>query len=93
MKTLFSVIKAPLVTEKSTKDSVHRKYAFWVDREANKVEIKQALETIYKIKVEKVSSVVVKGKMKRIRNNQPGLTMDWKKAIVTLKPGHEIKLT
>jgi large subunit ribosomal protein L23 len=93
MKTLFSVIKAPLVTEKSTRDSVNRKYSFWVDKGANKVEIKQALEKIYKVKVEKVASMVIKGKFKRIRNNQPGLTTDWKKAIVTLKPGHEIKLT
>jgi large subunit ribosomal protein L23 len=93
MKSLFSIVKAPLVTEKSTRDSVSRKYTFLVDKSANKVEIKQALESIYKIKVEKISSMVVKGKMKRIRNNQAGLTMDWKKAIVTLKPGHEIKLT
>lgn len=93
MKTLFAIIKAPLVTEKSTRAAVSRKYAFLVDKEANKVEIKQALEKIYKIKVERVSSMVVKGKMKRIRNNQSGLTTDWKKAVVTLKPGHEIKLT
>lgn len=93
MRTLFSVIKAPLVTEKSTNELVNRKYAFWVDKEANKVEIKGALEKIYKVKVAKVASMVVSGKMKRIRNNQPGQTMDWKKAIVTLKPGHEIKLT
>jgi len=93
MKSLFSVVKAPLLTEKSTKEAVNRKYAFWVDKDANKVEIKQALEKIYKIKIDKVSSLVVKGKMKRVRSNKPGQTMDWKKAIVTLKPGHEIKLT
>ena len=93
MKTLFSVIKAPLVTEKSTRQTVNRKYVFLVDKSANKVEIKKALESIYKIKVEKISSMIVKGKMKRIRNKQPGLTLDWKKAVVTLKAGHEIKLT
>jgi len=92
-KSIYSIIKSPLVTEKSTRDSVYRKYAFWVDRVANKIEIRQAVERVYNVKVSKVSSMFVKGKIKRIRWNQPGKTASWKKAIVTLKEGSEIKLT
>jgi len=91
MSTLLSVIKAPVVTEKSAKFTIYRKYAFWVAKDANKVQIKQALENIYKVKVQHVASAIVKGKFKRVRANQPGKTQDWKKAMVTLKPGHEIK--
>jgi len=81
------------VTEKSTKDTIYRKYFFWVDKNANKIEIKRAIEKIYNVKVDKVSSMTVKGKMRRIRGNLAGKTTAWKKAIVTLKEGSEIKLT
>lgn len=93
MRSIYSTIKAPLVTEKSTKDVVYRKYAFWVDRRANKIDIKRAVEKVYGVKVTSVSSMIVKGKTKRVRANQPGKTTSWKKAIVTLKEGQEIKLT
>jgi len=93
VRGIYSIIKSPLVTEKSTKDSVYRKYAFWVDKGANKIEIKKAVEKVYNVKVEKVSSMIVKGKMKRLRQNQPGRTVSWKKAVITLKEGSEIKLT
>jgi len=93
MNTLYSVIKGPLVTEKSAKGTMHRKYAFWVAKNANKVQIRQALEYIYKIQVQHVASAIIKGKFKRVKANQPGRTLDWKKAVVTLKPGHEIKFT
>jgi len=93
MNTLYSVIKGPLVTEKSAKNTMYRKYAFWVAKNANKVQIRQALEYIYKIKVQHVASAIIKGKFKRVKANQPGRTLDWKKAVVTLKPGHEIKFT
>ena len=92
-KSVYSIIKSPLVTEKSTKGSIYRKYVFGVDRNANKIEIKRAIEKIYNVKVEKVASAVIKGKTKRIRANQPGKTTDWKKAVLTLKEGFEIKLT
>ncbi|MCK4912782.1 MAG: 50S ribosomal protein L23 [Candidatus Omnitrophica bacterium] len=93
VKSVYSIIKSPLVTEKSARDSVFRKYAFRVDRDANKVEIKRAIEKIYKVKVAKTSALVVKGKMKRLRSNQAGKTVSWKKAIVTLREGFEIKIT
>ncbi len=90
---IFTVIKSPLVTEKSSRDLVDRKYFFWVARSANKIQIRRAVEKVYSVKVEQVASMVVKGKLKRIRWNQPGKTTAWKKAIVTLKPGFEIKQT
>ena len=93
IKSVYSIIKSSLVTEKSTKDSIYRKYSFWVDRDANKVEIKRAIEKIYNVKVQKVSSMIVKGKTKRMRQNQPGKTTSWKKAGITLTQGFEIKLT
>tara|TARA_B100000315_G_C14345142_1_gene481431 strand:- start:178 stop:468 length:291 start_codon:yes stop_codon:yes gene_type:complete len=92
VKSLYSVLKSLLVTEKSSRDAIYRKYAFCVEKNANKIEIKQAVEKIYKVKVDKIASMIIKGKMKRIRANQPGKTVDWKKAIVTLKEGFEIKI-
>lgn len=91
-KSIYSVVKASLITEKTTRLSPYRQYSFWVDRGANKIEIKRAIEKIYSVKVDKVASLIVKGKTKRIRMNQPGKTVAWKKAIVTLKKGQEIKL-
>ncbi|UCC95428.1 MAG: 50S ribosomal protein L23 [Candidatus Omnitrophota bacterium] len=93
MRSIYSIIKAPLITEKASRIMADRKYVFWVDREANKVDVKRAVEKIYNVKVEKISSMVVKSKSKRIRWNQPGKTTSWKKAVVTLKSGFEIKLT
>ncbi len=92
-KSIYSIIKSPLVTEKSTRDSVNRKYAFRVARDANKIEIKRAVEKVYKVKVQKTASMIIKGKMKQIKQNQPGKTSSWKKAVVTLKEGFEIKIT
>ena len=92
-KSIYSVIKSPLVTEKSTKDSIYRKYFFRVDRDSNKIEIKNAVEKIYNVKVKSISSMIIKGRTKRIRGNQTGKTVSWKKAVITLKKGSEIKLT
>jgi len=92
VKSIYSIIKSPLVTEKSARDSVFRKYAFRVGKDVNKVQIKRAIEKIYKVKVIKTSVLTVKGKMKRLRFNQAGKTASWKKAIVTLKEGFEIKI-
>lgn len=93
LKGEYSVIKSPLITEKSNREIAYRKYCFWVDRAANKIEIKRAIEKVYKVKVDKVSAMIVKGKTKKVRWNQPGKTTAWKKAVVTLKQGSEIKLT
>ncbi len=93
LKGDYSVIRSPLITEKSSRETPLQKYSFWVDRRANKIDIKKAVESVYKVKVSKVSAMVVKGKTKKVRWNQPGKTTSWKKAIVTLEKGFEIKLT
>ena len=93
LKGDYSIIKSPLITEKSSREIALRKYCFWVDKGANKIEIKRAIEKVYKVKVEKVASMVVKGKTKKVRHNQPGKTSSWKKAVVTLAEGSEIKVT
>jgi large subunit ribosomal protein L23 len=65
------------------------KYLFWVDKNANKIEIRKAVEGIYKVTVNNVNTLKVKGKPKRVRYTM-GKTSDWKKAIVTLKEGDKI---
>ena len=92
VKSVYSIIQSPLVTEKTARLVAQRQYAFAVAKNANRIEIKRAIEKIHNVKVEKVATMIAKGKLKRIRANQPGRTVDWKKAIVTLKEGYEIKL-
>ena len=92
VKSVYSIIQAPLVTEKTARLVAQRQYVFAVAKEANRIEIKQAVEKIHNVKVEKVATMISKGKLKRIRWNQPGRTTDWKKAVVTLKEGYEIKI-
>ena len=88
----FTIIKTPIVTEKSTVATEHQNaYTFLVDRHANKIEIKQAIQKIFKVKVEKVRTQVRKGKVRRMRY-QFGSQPDWKRAIVTLAEGHKIEL-
>ncbi len=89
---LYDIIREPLLTEKGTKQEKAGKYFFAVDRSAKKHEIKEAVERIFNVKVEKVNTMVMGGKWKRVRY-QPGKTADWKKAIVTLKEGQKIELT
>lgn len=87
------ILRRPLLTEKFIVDEEHRNYAFEVLRDANKIEIKKAVETRFNVDVEKVRTVVVKGKSKRM-NTRRGMTFGkrptWKKAIVTLEEGHHI---
>mgnify|MGYP001573374563 CR=1 FL=1 len=87
----FQIIKTLLRTEKGVLLSKKNQYLFSVQKEANKIEIKQAVETIYKVKVAQVNIQNVPGKLKRVRQIL-GKTSDWKKAIVTLKPGSKIDL-
>lgn len=92
MQSIYSVLKSSLITEKTNRFLPARVYAFSVDRRANKIEIKKAVENIYNVKVEKVNVVLVKGKTKRLRQGQEGKTSLWKKAYVTLKEGQKIEL-
>ena len=87
---IYSVIKKPHVTEKTSLGSdAPNSVAFVVDRDANKIEIKQAVETLFKVKVDDVSTVNVAGKVKRVGKNF-GKRSNWKKAYVTLKEGQSI---
>ena len=92
MKDLYSVIKNLMRTEKGTQMLPMNKYIFKVDPAATKIEIKNAVEKVYKVKVADVNTVNVGGKLKRVRY-KAGYTSDWKKAVVTLKPGSKIDMT
>jgi len=85
------VIKSLIRTEKSTTYEPLSKYLFLVQGFANKIQIKQAVEQMYKVKVQSVNTFVSLGKMKRVRYHL-GKTPDLKKAIVTLKAGQKIEV-
>ena len=89
MRNPYDVVKGMLRTEKGAGLMSLNKYLFWVDRSANKVEIKSAVEDIYKVKVSSVNTLMVRGKIKRVRY-AAGKTSDWKKAVVTLKSDNKI---
>lgn len=91
MKGAYTIVKALLRTEKGMSDVEKNKYLFSVQKGANKIQIKQAVEEIYKVKVRSVNTQIVPGKTKRVRY-QAGLTPEWKKAFVTLADGHKIDL-
>ena len=92
MKNPYDVIVKPVLTEKGTMlMEKENKYMFQARMDANKMEIKKAVEDIFKVKVSKVNTQVVEGKMKRVRRSE-GRTSDYKKAIVTLAKGEKIDL-
>ena len=86
----FDIIKALLHTEKSTLHEPQGKYLFLVSKTANKLQIKKAVEEIYKVKVRDVNTFISAGKLKRVRY-QLGKTSDTKKAYVTLVSGQKIE--
>lgn len=92
MKESFAILKTLLRTEKGAVELKDNKYFFSVQKGANKIQIKKAVEDVYKVKVQDVNTQVMPGKLKRVRY-QVGMTPEWKKAIVTLKEGHKIDLT
>ncbi len=90
MEEFYNVIKKPLVTEKSNRQKESQnQYVFEVDRRANKIEIKRAVEQLFKVKVECVNVSSVHGKVKRLGRNT-GKRPDWKKAVVRLREGNRI---
>lgn len=88
---LYDVLRRPLITEKNTTLQAQGKYAFEVAKQANKPQVKQAVEKAFKVKVTTVNVIMVPGKTRRVGRQQV-LTRSWKKAIVTLKPGDKIEL-
>jgi len=90
----FEVIKTVRLTEKGTRQSEKlNQYTVKADPRANKAEIRQAVQELFKVHVTKVNTLNVRGKSRRQRTTQAGQTSNWKKAIVTLKDGDKIVLT
>lgn len=85
------ILIRPIVTEKSTALIEQGKYTFRVPLAATKIQIRQAVEQIFKVKVQAVNTMRYEGKLKRMGRTQ-GRRSDWKKAVVTLKPGEAIEL-
>lgn len=83
------VLKRPVITERATAQMEQGKYTFEVDPKATKIDIKNAVETIFKVDVLKVATIRVPGKTKRV-GRHVGRTSPWKKAIVTIKKGQRI---
>lgn len=89
MKDATEVIIRPLLTEKSTYLQRLNKFTFEVALDATKIEVQKAIESLGRCEVDKVNTLVVKGKLRR-RGNRVGRTSDWKKAVVTLKEGQAL---
>ena len=89
---LYQVIREPVLTEKGTDDTADRNaYHFRVPVDANKIEVRQAVERLFKVKVVRVNTLRVSGKARR-RGYTAGRTPDWKKAMVTLREGDTIEI-
>jgi len=86
----YNTVMSPLITEKTTiQKEQYNKVFFEVEKTANRIEIKRAIENIFKVRVASVRTMRVKGKVKR-KGQIQGKRKDWKKAIVTLMPGERI---
>ena len=85
----LSLIKSPIMTEKSTNLNQFNKYSFIVSKDSNTYEIKQAIENIFKVKVQKINTLIIRGKLKSFKGSL-GYKKDQKKAIVTLAEGNTI---
>jgi large subunit ribosomal protein L23 len=86
----YDIIRRPLITEKtSIQKEMANQLTFEVDRKANRIEIRRAIEAIFNVRVATVRTMQVKGKVKQ-RGRIVGKRRDWKKAIVTLRPGERI---
>jgi large subunit ribosomal protein L23 len=90
MKPHHQVIKGPIITEKShLLKAESNKVTFQVDVKANKIEIRKAVEELFKVKVLAVNTINMRGKKKQLGSKE-GTRANWKKAIVTLAPGEKI---
>jgi large subunit ribosomal protein L23 len=88
---LYKVLQRPLITEKNSALQAQGKYAFKVAEDANKEQIKQAVEKAFKVTVTGVNVMTVPGKRRRMRGREI-TSPSWKKALVSLKPGDKIEL-
>ena len=88
----YDLILGPVVTEKSTQGAEHNQITFKVRTDATKPQIKEAVEGLFEVKVKKVNTILVKGKVKRTRQGRQGRRSDWKKATVSLGEGDSIDM-
>ena len=84
MKTAYDIIKRPIITEQSMEAATYKKYTFEVAKDANKIEIAKAVEEIFGVKVAKVNTLNMQGKVKHLGRYPSGRRASWKKAMVTL---------
>ncbi|MBQ9980392.1 MAG: 50S ribosomal protein L23 [Oscillospiraceae bacterium] len=84
MKSNYDIIRRPIITEQSMAESEMKKYAFEVEKSANKIQIKKAVEEAFGVKVEKVTTLNMQGKVKRTGAYPKGRRPSWKKAVVKL---------
>ncbi len=91
-ESMYDIIRAPVVTEKSTQDSEYNQVTFRVSPNATKPQIKRAVEGLFSVKVTKVNTLNMNGKVKMFKG-RPGKRADYKKAIVTLAEGDSIDIT
>jgi len=92
MRDIYFAVKNLMRTEKGARIAPLNKYIFNVDPKATKIQIKNAVEKIYKVKVADVNTIKMRGKLRRLRY-KAGYTPDWKKAVVTLRPGSKIEIS
>ncbi|HHV93920.1 MAG TPA: 50S ribosomal protein L23 [Firmicutes bacterium] len=91
MADLWSIIRRPVISERTMDLMQQNKYTFEVDIKATKPQIREAVEQIFNVEVEKVNTMRVRGKRRRMGRTE-GKRPDWKKAIVTVKEGQRIEL-
>jgi len=87
----YAVLVRPLITEKGTLLGAMNKYPFEVRMDANKIQIREAVELAFDVKVRAVNTMIMHGKLRRV-GRSTGMTKDWKKAVVTLEEGQTIEL-
>ena len=92
MKNPYTIIERPIISEKAVDQQKQGKYTFRVQKDANKIEIREAIEAIYQVVVTDVNTMNVRGKVRRVGRGRPGRRPDWKKAIVTMAPGTRIEV-
>lgn len=87
--SIFDILRRPIISEKGTMQLAMHKYTFEVDARANKHQIREAVEKVFKVDVIDVNVLVVPGKRRRVGRHH-AMTPEWKKAVVTLKEGQRI---
>jgi large subunit ribosomal protein L23 len=88
---VYQVLKRPILTEKSDYQRDENQYVFEVDRRANKLQIREAIETLFDVRVDSVNTMMMKPKRRRLGRRLITTRPAWKKAVVTLAPGERIQ--